>query len=286
MTTAVGQGSQAIGFAATAYGQASFAQGNRATALGGSAQATGSFSTAVGFDAQAAGAAGTAVGQQSRANFVEATALGQNAQANAGGATAIGTGAIASAGNAMAIGRNSNAAHANATAIGFGAATTAANQIRLGTTDSIYSAPGLLTSSDAAQTGPEFFVTIDSNGTLGKGAQSSAAINQLGTQVSALQQEQAIIDDQVASLFDLRALDRKQWKRGIAAATAMANAPFPSEPGKTSYAANGATYRGEVAFSASISHRLAGDTPFAINVGVSHSGGKDTAIKAGIAGEF
>ena len=66
----------------------------------------------------------------------------------------------------------------------------------------------------------------------------------------------------------------------------MANAPFPSEPGKTSYAANGATYRGEWAFSASLMHRLPGDTPFAITAGVSHSGGKDTAFKAGIAGEF
>jgi hypothetical protein len=33
-------------------------------------------------------------------------------------------------------------------------------------------------------------------------------------------------------------------------------------------------------------HRLPGDTPFAITAGVSHSGGKDTAFKAGIAGEF
>ena len=66
----------------------------------------------------------------------------------------------------------------------------------------------------------------------------------------------------------------------------MADAPFPSAPGKTSYAANGAVYRGELAMSFSLMHRIDSDTPFAFTAGVSHSGGKDTAVRAGIAGEF
>ena len=180
-------------------------------------------------------------------------------RANAGGATAIGTGAIASSSNALAIGRNSNAAHANATAIGVGAATTAANQIRLGTTDSIYSAPGLITASDAAQTGPEFFVTIDSNGTLGKGAQSSAAITQLGTQVSALQQGQAVIDDQVAALqqgqLELgRGLD--QAKGGIAAAMAMGGMMVVPDS-NVSVNFNLSTFRGEQGFAGGVTVRAA-----------------------------
>jgi trimeric autotransporter adhesin len=136
-------------------------------------------------------------------------------------------------------------------------------------------------------------VTVDNNGTLGKGAQSSAVISQLGSQVGALQQSEALIDDQVAGLqtaqtqlFKLRNLDRKERRRGVAAATAMTNAPFPSAPGKTSYTVATGGYRGQVAVSASFSHRLNSSAPFASLAGVAHSGGKDTAIKAGLVGEF
>jgi trimeric autotransporter adhesin len=66
----------------------------------------------------------------------------------------------------------------------------------------------------------------------------------------------------------------------------MANAPFPSAAGKTSYAAKTGVYRGEVAFSASLSHRLNTRSPFAFTASVSHSGGKDTGVTAGLAGEF
>jgi autotransporter adhesin len=66
----------------------------------------------------------------------------------------------------------------------------------------------------------------------------------------------------------------------------MANAPFPSAPGKTSYAANTGVYRGEVAFSAGFMYRLDTASPFAITGGVSHAGGSDTAAKIGVAGEF
>ena len=115
----------------------------------------------------------------------------------------------------------------------------------------------------------------------------------MGAQMSALQQGQAVIDDQIAALqqgqstlFDLRNLDRKEWRSGIAAATAMTVAPFPSAPGKTSYVVASGAFRGEIAFSASLSHRLNTDSPFALFAGVAHSGGKDTAVKAGVAGEF
>ncbi len=64
----------------------------------------------------------------------------------------------------------------------------------------------------------------------------------------------------------------------------MADAPFPPENGQTSYAANTAVYRGEVGFSASLMHRF--DKSFALTAGVSHAGGKNTAVKAGIAGVF
>jgi trimeric autotransporter adhesin len=50
--------------------------------------------------------------------------------------------------------------------------------------------------------------------------------------------------------------------------------------------ANTATYRSEVAFSMSFAHRIDSDTPFALTAGVSHSDGKDTAARIGVAGEF
>jgi autotransporter adhesin len=232
------------------------------------------------------GQASLAFGSNAVSSAVDSTAIGGAALAQGDASIAVGRGAAATTSNATALGRSAVAAHVNATAIGAGAQATAANQIRLGTTSNIYSLPGLLTASDAAQTGPEFFVTIDSNGTLGKGAQSSAALSQMGSQIAALQQGQALIDDQVASLFNLRTLDRKQNQRGIAAAMAMADAPFPSAPGKTSYAAKTGVYRGEVAVSASFSHRLNTGSPFALTASVSHSGGKDTGFTAGLAGEF
>lgn len=45
-------------------------------------------------------------------------------------------------------------------------------------------------------------------------------------------------------------------------------------------------YRGEFAFSFALTHRLNTDSPFALTAGISQSGGKNTAIRAGIAGEF
>ena len=94
------------------------------------------------------------------------------------------------------------------------------------------------------------------------------------------------LSGRVDTLFDLAAQDRKQSRRGIAATAAMTTAPMPSAPGKTSYAANSAIYRGEVAIGASLAHRLGGANPFALTAGVSHSGGRDTVARVGFAGEF
>jgi hypothetical protein len=66
--------------------------------------------------------------------------------------------------------------------------------------------------------------------------------------------------------------------------TALAQPPFPSAAGKTSYASNVGYYRGEVGVSASLMHRFEGD--FAVTAGVSYAGGKNTAVRAGVAGEF
>ena len=87
-------------------------------------------------------------------------------------------------------------------------------------------------------------------------------------------------------MFDLRSRDRNDFKRGIAAATAMGQASFPSAPGKTSYVLNGATFRGEAAVGGSLMHRFDTDTPIAVGVGFSFAGKKNNAFRAGVAGEF
>jgi autotransporter adhesin len=88
----------------------------------------------------------------------------------------------------------------------------------------------------------------------------------------------------VDTLFDLTSTMNRDAQRGIASIAAQANPHFPSEAGKTSYASNVATYRGEVGFSAGVMHRLDGD--FALTAGVSYAGGNSTAVRAGVAGEF
>jgi autotransporter adhesin len=104
--------------------------------------------------------------------------------------------------------------------------------------------------------------------------------------LSALLASQTGLQGRVDDLFDLRRLDRRDTRQGIAAAVAMGHAPMPSEPGRTSYVLNGSTFRGEYAIGGSIMHRLSGDTPFAIGAGFSFAGNKNNAVRVGVAGEF
>jgi trimeric autotransporter adhesin len=156
---------------------------------------------------------------------------------------------------------------------------------------------GDIAASTAAQVGATDIVTVDSTGTLGRDTTIRPAIAAIqgvaatqNTAIAALQATSGLstgrltaLETNQGTLFGLVGQNRKEARRGIAAAIALSSAPFPSESGKTSYTANGSTYRGEYGFGAALAHRF-GDV--AISVGVSHSGGKDTAGKVGIAGEF
>ena len=148
---------------------------------------------------------------------------------------------------------------------------------------------GDIAASSAAQVGPVEAVTVDASGTLGRqsvaSAQSVQAVGSALRQVAAISDTQfSALDARVGSLFDLRASDRKDFKQGIAAVAAMAVPHFPSAAGRTSYASNFALFRGEVGFSAGIAHRFESD--FALTAGATYAGGKNTAVKAGVAGEF
>ena len=145
---------------------------------------------------------------------------------------------------------------------------------------------GDIAASTAAQVGPTDIMTVDANGTVGRDTTLRPALAAIGTAVTNLGNQIAGLEANQTLLFDLTRTNQKEARRGIAAAVAMADAPFPSAPGRTSYATNGAVYRGEVAVSFSLMHRFNLDTPVAFTAGISHSGGKDTAFRAGIAGEF
>ena len=67
---------------------------------------------------------------------------------------------------------------------------------------------------------------------------------------------------------------------------ALAAAPMPSAPGRTSYTFNLATFRGEHAVGASIMHRFEASEPLAITAGFAYAGDKNAGGRLGIAGEF
>ena len=152
-----------------------------------------------------------------------------------------------------------------------------------------------IAASTQAQTGPVNVVTIDANGVLGRQTISTASVGNTmvsmnhiaavsDAQFLALGGRVSALEGQVGTLFDLAQTVDKDAKQGIAAIAAMAQPHFPSAPGRTSYASNVATYRGEVGFSAGLMHRFEGDV--AVTAGVTYAGGASTSVRAGIAGEF
>ncbi len=297
--TAQGAASAALGNYATAFGGLSIANGERSAAFGSQAEATAVGATAIGDQTIASGASATALGQLAVATAPAASALGHNSVASALASTAVGvrataTGiaatavgrfAAASGTNATALGSGATATFANSTALGTGAATTATNQVSLGGSGSSVRI-GDIASSTAAQAGTLAVATVDGNGTLGRNTTLLSTVASLQSASASQLAQLTSLDGSVTTLFDLRSRDRDDFKRGIAAATAMGQASFPSAPGKTSYVLNGAMFRGEAAVGGSLMHRFDTDTPIAVGVGFSFAGKKNNAFRAGVAGEF
>ena len=121
----------------------------------------------------------------------------------------------------------------------------------------------------------------------------AAQVETLAAQTSLIDTQLGVVTNRV-DLLEQGLLDAnfrieeltEQSRAGIAAAMAQADAPMPSEGGRTSYMGKGATFRGEYAFSLGLTHRLKTDAPFAVMASVSHSGGKNTGATVGVAGEF
>ena len=73
---------------------------------------------------------------------------------------------------------------------------------------------------------------------------------------------------------------------GSAATVAMTPVQIPSEPGRFTYAINGSAYRGAYATGGSMMYRLPTKNPMAVGFGFSRAGGKNSAVRFGVAGEF
>lgn len=140
----------------------------------------------------------------------------------------------------------------------------------LGSSSSTYSAPGLgSAASQAAQSGPTYFVTSDSAGNLAYSSVGPADVMALTARVGT-------VEGQVAALeFDLR-----RANGGIAAAMALGGTMIP--PGKSvAVSLNVATFAGEQGFSASGVARIS-DNAW-VNAGVAGSTvGGSTGGRAGI----
>jgi trimeric autotransporter adhesin len=104
--------------------------------------------------------------------------------------------------------------------------------------------------------------------------------------IPALQSLTSLYSAQISKLFELSDRDRRDARRGTSAAVALVAAPMPSNVGGVSYTLNAATFRGEQAFGLSLAYRANTENAFAVVAGVSYAGGKSTAARVGLAGEF
>lgn len=218
---------------------------------------------------------GSQAGQHVTGSGNSAFGAGAGGNVNGHNNIAIGQGAgnDISASNTISIGLNATAGHENAVAIGAGVATTRNDQVAIGTDNSTYTLAGVASAaSTAAQSGPTYLLTTDMEGNL---AASTISGKQIQDTIVGLHRLSGEIDE-----------TRTEARQGIAAAIAMANAPMPSQVGKTSWATNVGHFKGSTAFGGSLTHRFDLDVPMAFSAGYSYGGGTSHAFRVGLMGEF
>jgi len=140
---------------------------------------------------------------------------------------------------------------------------------------------GDIAASDAAQTGAVQMVTVDANGVLGRAPIAMEGFGKGGSsaEMLAISGRMGLLENQLDKIDE-------RFRQGIAASVAMTPVQIPSEPGRFSYALNGAAYRGAYATGGSMMYRLNTAKPMAVGFGFSRAGTKNSAVRFGIAGEF
>lgn len=276
---ASGASSTAIGMNSTASGTGSFAAGNGAVA-------SASGAVAVGQSAQATGTNAIAIGTNARATG--SVAVGAGATASNGGA-AFGDRSVATGINSTALGPDASATADNAVAIGSGSTATTANTVSLGSSTNqrrLVNVAAGVASSDAATVGQLQTSGASVAAALGGGAtvRADGSLTAPSYSVAGVNYDNvgSALNGVVSLSYDIRT----EARRGIAATTAMATAPMPSEPGRTSWVANTAIFRGELGFGGSIAHRFDTKVPLAITAGFGYAKGGNSIGRVGMAGEF
>ncbi|GAB4362955.1 MAG: hypothetical protein Kow0026_27140 [Oricola sp.] len=248
----------------------------RGTAYGDVGSALAALDTAIDSSTGVIAANNTSALPAAAATGSDSLAVGYGTSAAGADSVALGTGSSASGSASTAVGRNATAGHAGSTAIGAGATTTRSNQMAFGTAATTYTMPGLSSAaSRAAQSGPVEVVTTDANGNL-----ASVPVESLVSGLSGLD------GADVSALYRLIDDVRTESRRGIAAAMAMANAPMPSAPGRTSWAANISVFEGEPATGFALAHRFDTVQPLGISGAIAVTAGGVPGARAGMFGEF
>ena len=319
LSQAIGVSSSAIGNSAIAFSQFSIATGYfslangiGAIALGAQANAQMGVGPAYSFDVPAPGmAAPIAIGQASHAFGADNLAIGSFAViGNHGestttyqGATAVGAATHVTADHATTLGARTTATADNSVAIGYGSIADQASTVSVGSVGNerrVTNVAAGVNGTDAVNVSQLKSVTGDIGAVVDDVAANSTAIAansaaiathttaiaSLQSGMSAIEAAQDLTNGRIDSLFDLRHHDRRDMKEGVAAAMSMSNAPMPSEPGRVSYAVNGAMFRGEYAVGGSLQYRLNTQAPMAVNAGFSFAGNKNNGVRVGVAGEF
>jgi hypothetical protein len=175
--------------------------------------------------------------------------------------------------NSAAIGTNASATFANSAAIGTGAATSRANQQSFGTAINTYTLAGITSAASAAAQNKSSLqvVTSDAAGNL-----ATAPISSLTTDLSAVNAKLADLSGQIQSV-----------KRGIAATAAIAYAPTPSAPGRTTFAVNGSVFEDAGGVGFAFSHRLRNTSmPVYLSGAYGNGGGHEHVGRVGFAWEW
>jgi hypothetical protein len=275
-------GEPQAGGGATAAGSANnFACGPTANASG-----AGSVNSATGNQSNASGAGSfnTATGNLANASGAGSrnTAIGNGANASGDGTnnTAVGTNSTATGNATAAFGASATATFAGSSAFGAGATTTRTQQQMFGNAGNTYTMAGLTSgASAAAQSGPVQIVTSDSGGNL---ATSTAAGLGLATtsQINA-------INSQLSSLSSTINNVNTEARRGIAATAAMAYAPTPSGPGRTTVAINGSVFENVGGVGVAFQHRLATPgNPVYVSAAYGNGGGREHVGRVGLGFEW
>lgn len=270
-------------FGATALGVNANADGGGALAVGHGAQAIGGYTVAIGgtgaAPTRATGTQAIAIGGAATASGFDSVALGMFANSSDFFAVSIGAESSAAGTGSIAVGGEATASGTNSIAVGLNATASASNSVALGA-NSVASSDNTVSVGSA---GAERRITNVAPGTAGTDAVNLA---QLESVASASATDMGAVNERLDELFAGRSSDRREMRSGVATAVAMANAPMPSAAGRTSYVVNGATFRGQQAVGVSMMHRFNTSNPFALGAGVSYAGGKNTAGRVSVAGEF